>query len=163
MRATMTLLKRFAVLLGVWLILTANAPSAWLVGLATAAAGAALSLRLLPAGTMQIQLGGLFALLPGFLWGSFRGGLDVAWRAFNPRLPLRPGWIRYPLRLPGGAARVSLGNLLSLMPGTLGAGCGRDRLYVHCLDTDQPVAQLIAAEEQRIAQSLGIELESAHE
>ncbi len=162
MNAILNFLQRFALLFTVWLILTANAPSAWGVGLLVAIGAALLSRRLLPPARDGVRALALLALLPGFLWGSFRGGVDVARRAFNPRLPLQPGWIRYPLRLQGSTARVSLGNMLSLMPGTLGAGCAGDVLLVHCLDGDLAGSSTIALEEDRIARSLGILLEPAN-
>lgn len=101
----------------------------------------------------------VFRLAPGFAWVSLLGGLDVAWRAFHPRLPLNPRWVVYPVRLPPGAARVSLGNELSLMPGTLAAGGQGDTLYVHCLDGDRPVEGQIAEEERRVAETIGMTLE----
>ena len=159
----MNLLQRFAFLLVVWLILTANAPSAWVVGVFVSAGATWLSLRLLPPARLGVRPTAVLALLPGFLWGSFRGGIDVARRAFDPRLRLNPCWIRYPLRLQGGSARVSLGNMLSLMPGTLGAGCSGDALLVHCLDDDLAGSATIAGEEARIARSLGIGLEPAND
>ncbi|MFU8817929.1 MAG: Na+/H+ antiporter subunit E, partial [Pseudomonadales bacterium] len=91
---------------------------------------------------------------------SLRGGIDVARRAFHPRVPVAPIWYNYPLRLPPGAARVSLGNLLSLMPGTLAAGEHRESLFIHCLDGSQSLGPKIAQEEARIARSIGIRLEN---
>lgn len=155
-------LKRFILLFGLWLVLTGNDPSAWLVGALVAAAAAFLSLRLLPPeGGREVRLATTLRLVPGFAWASLLGGIDVAWRAFHPRLPLKPNWIAYPTRLPPGATRVSLGNQLSLMPGTLAAGGRGESLYIHCLDSDQPVAAQIAAEEQRIAESIGVKLDAA--
>jgi multicomponent Na+:H+ antiporter subunit E len=152
-------LKRFALLLGVWVVLTLNAPSAYPVGVLAAAVATAISLRLLPPAGRQVRLGAVLRLAPGFVWRSLLGGLDVAWRAFHPRLPLNPRWIAYPTRLPPGAARVSLGNELSLMPGTLAAGGRDDALLIHCLDGAQPVERSIAEEEARVAEAVGAMLE----
>lgn len=154
-----TLATRFVLLFGIWLVITGFAASAWPVGALAAAAGAVLSRSLLPPRPAWPAPGALLRLLAGFVWGSIRGGFDVAARAFHPRTPLRPAWLEYRLRLPEGPARVSLGNLLSLMPGTLGAGCKRDLLYVHCLDREHADVTAIAAEEARIAATLGIQLE----
>lgn len=155
----MIVLKRFALLAGLWLVLTANDPAAWPLGAATAAAGTALSLRLLPATGRGVRLVATLGLAPGFVAGSLRGGIDVAWRAFHPRLPLKPGWLRYPVRLPSGPPRAALGGELSLMPGTLAAGDDGPSLLVHCLDRDRPVAEEVAAEERRMAAAIGIALE----
>jgi multicomponent Na+:H+ antiporter subunit E len=154
-------LKRFALLLGLWIVLTLNEPSAYLVGALAAAVAAAISMHLLPPVGRQVRLVTVLRQAPGFAWRSLLGGLDVAWRAFHPRLPLNPRWIAYPIRLPPGAARVSLGNELSLMPGTLAAGVRDDALYIHCLDGDQPVEEYIAEEERRVAAAIGMTLEKS--
>ncbi|MBX3706123.1 MAG: Na+/H+ antiporter subunit E [Pseudomonadales bacterium] len=157
-----TLATRFVLLFGIWLVITGFAASAWPVGAIAAATGTVLSRSLLPRGHAWPAPGPLLRLLAGFLWGSIRGGFDVASRAFHPRAPLRPAWLEYRLRLPEGPARVSLGNLLSLMPGTLCAGCKRELLYVHCLDREHADLTAIATEEARIAATLGIQLEPRH-
>lgn len=41
----------------------------------------------------------VMGVVPFFLWHSLNGGVDVAWRAFHPRLPITPELIEYPLRL----------------------------------------------------------------
>jgi multicomponent Na+:H+ antiporter subunit E len=154
--------KRFLLLFGLWVVLTLNDPSAWIVGALAAAAATGISLRLMPTRGHELRLFKALTLLPGFLWRSLLGGVDVAWRAFHPRMPLRPKWIRYPVRLPSGGPRVSLGNELSLMPGTLAAGTVGNVLLVHCLDGTQPIEAQIAAEEARIAGSIGLPLERSH-
>ena len=75
-------------------------------------------------------------------------GVDVARRALDPRLPLRPGFVTYAPRLPPGSARDGFCALASLMPGTLPVGTNEDgTLLVHCLDIGQPAAAQLAAEE----------------
>lgn len=154
----LVVVKRFVLFAGLWLVLTGNDPGAWLVGLLATAAAVVVSLRLLPPGARRLRLGVAVALLPGFAVESLRGGIDVARRAFHPRVPVEPAWIEYPLRLPRGPARVSLGNLLSLMPGTLAAGERNDALYIHCLDAT--INPKIAREEDRIGRSIGIDMDA---
>ncbi|MCZ7659931.1 MAG: Na+/H+ antiporter subunit E [Xanthobacteraceae bacterium] len=156
MAAASTFLRRLALLAGVWLVLTENQPSAWLVGALAAGAGAAISLRLLPPQQRRVRLARVLRLAPGFVGGSLLGGIDVARRVFQPRMPLDPGWLSYRTRLPAGAPRVALGAEISLMPGTLAAGMHGDLLHVHCLDRRLPVAAFIAHEEARIARSIGV-------
>lgn len=154
-------LKRFALLLALWVVLTLNEPSAYLVGVLASAAASAISMRLLPLAGRQVPLVTVFRLAPGFAWRSLLGGLDVAWRAFCPRLPLSPRWLTYRIRLPPGAARVSFSHELSLMPGTLAAGGRDDALYIHCLNGNQPVEEYIAEEERRLAKAIGTILEKS--
>lgn len=154
-------LKRFALLFVFWLTLTANDPSAWAIGAPASAVAATLSLRLLPPPGRGARLFVLLALTPGFAWRSLLGGLDVAARAFHPRLPISPAWLVYPSRLPPGAPIVWLGNLVSLVPGTLAAGGSGRVLYVHCLDSEGPAGARVAAEEHRIARSVGLTLDGS--
>jgi multicomponent Na+:H+ antiporter subunit E len=145
------ILKRFVMFLALWLVLSGGAISGLPFGIVTAAVAAWTSLRLLPADGRRIRLHSAVLMLPGFLWRSIRGGVDVAWRAFHPKLPVAPGWLLWRTRLPEGGPRVTLGSELSLLPGTLVAGSRGDVLYVHCLDTTKDVAGEMAAEEARIA------------
>ncbi|WP_041717896.1 Na+/H+ antiporter subunit E [Alkalilimnicola ehrlichii MLHE-1] len=75
--------------------------------------------------------------LPGFglyfVDRSVRGGVDVAWRALQPTMPLQPQWRVRPLRLPAGGPRSLLVSVISLMPGTLCAELVDDELVVHAL------------------------------
>lgn len=153
------LLRRLVLLFGLWLVLTANESSAWPVGILASAIATIISLRLLPPQAQTVRLGIAFRLLPGFVWDSFLGGLDVASRAVHPRLPVHPAWIIHRSRLPSGVPRLALGNVLSLMPGTLAAGSYGDSLLIHCLDRKQPIKDHVDREEARIARSIGIALD----
>jgi multicomponent Na+:H+ antiporter subunit E len=122
------------------------------VGLIAATLATRASLRLLPPAPGRLRLGPLARLVGRFLGQSIVGGLDVARRAFDPRLPLNPGYLHYPSRLPDGTQRAVYGALTSLIPGTLPVGSGPDgALVYHCLDLDQPVAKGLARDETLLA------------
>src|SRR5262245_34556489 len=89
-----------------------------------------------------------------FLYQSVIAGGDVAGRALDPRLPLRPGFVTYPVRFPPGTARNTFTTLTSLLPGTVPAGDDGGQLIYHCLDVDQPVVSQLAAEEAALSQAL---------
>jgi multicomponent Na+:H+ antiporter subunit E len=83
-------------------------------------------------------------------------GVDVACRAFDPRLPLAPGLVEHPTHLPPGLAREAFRAAMSLQPGALPVSAGRDGSIVfHCLDIEEPVAVHLAAEEARFRRILG--------
>ncbi len=146
--------KRLVLLGLVWLALTGGHPEALVLGLAAVPAAAALSLRLLPPGARRVSLAVLARLAPGFLARSVLGGVDVARRALDPRMPLAPGWVVVPSRLPAGPARVVVGGEFSLLPGTLVAGSRGGDLLVHALDTRQDVAGEIARAETELLAAL---------
>jgi multicomponent Na+:H+ antiporter subunit E len=126
-----------------------------MAGLFAAAIGTWASLSLLPPGQRDFRPVALARLFVRFLWQSIPAGLDVAWRALDPRLPLRPGFAIYRTRLPPGLTRSAFCTVTSLLPGTL--PCGTDeggRLIIHCLDVNQPVAEQLAAEEGRLGRAL---------
>jgi multicomponent Na+:H+ antiporter subunit E len=150
------MLKRFVIFFAVWLILTGASLEGLIVGVLASAASAWVSRALLPVrGDRAVSLVRLLGLAPRFLWRSVVGGVDVAWRALHPRMPLREGWLSYRTRLPPGGARVTLGSEMSLLPGTLAAGSRGDTLHVHCLDTSHNVAAQMSEEEARIAAVAG--------
>ena len=114
------------------------------------------SLRLLPPGRWRVSPLGLARLALRFPRQSVMAGVDVARRALDPRLPLRPGFVTYRRGLPPGPARDAFCALASLLPGTLPVGTNEDgTLLVHCLDVEQPVAAQLAAEEALFVRALG--------
>jgi len=114
------------------------------------------SLRLLPPGRARFSPIAVARLVSRFLRQSIVAGADVAWRALDPRLPLRPGFIVYPPHLPPGPALDAFCALTSLAPGTLPAGADdTGAIVVHCLDVGQPVASNLAADEELFTRALG--------
>lgn len=144
---------RRAALLGLmWFALVGPDAGAVLPGLLAVGGATWLSLRLLPP-VSALRAWRFLLMLPPFLWRSLVGGVDVARRAFDPRLPLKPGWMEAPCHL-GGGGRAVLGGGFSLMPGTLVAGTRQGRLLVHCLDTSQPVLRAVAEDEAALARAI---------
>jgi multicomponent Na+:H+ antiporter subunit E len=152
------LLERLALFAGVWIVLTGGAGKPFLALVAIGAA-ALVSLRMLPPGGRRIAPVAMGRFLAGFLARSVAGGVDVAWRALHPRMPLAPGWRVLPTGLPEGGARVAFETELSLLPGTLSAGSHGDAILVHCLDVRGDVPGAARAEEARLAAALGADAE----
>jgi multicomponent Na+:H+ antiporter subunit E len=137
-----------------WIVLIGADASQLAVGLVTAAAATWLSLRLLPPGAMVARPAALPALALRFVWLSVVAGWDVARRALDPRMPLRPGFVTYPVRFPPGPARIVFSTFTSLLPGTVPAGDDGAALLYHCLDVEQPIASQLAAEEAMLSRTL---------
>ena len=147
---------RFAGFFGFWLVLSGVKPVDLLVGALAAMAANWVSLRALPPGQWSFRPGVFVRFVARFLRQSIGAGIDVAWRALDPRLPLRPGFVVYRSQLPVGAARNAFCTVTSLLPGTLPCGSDQgDGLLIHCLDTDQPVCAQLAAEETLFVQIAG--------
>lgn len=141
--------------LGVWIVVDQSAkPSHLVVGLLASAAAAWASVRLLPPASGRVRMGALVLLLPRFLWQSLVAGLDVARRAFAPRLDLQPGFVEYRTQLPPGSARSAFELIASLMPGSVASDEREQIIEFHCLDVRQPVAEQLAAEERSYAKAL---------
>lgn len=153
-----SLLARGLLLGAAWWAAVEGEVGSWtLSGVAVLAAGLA-SLALIPPGSWRWRPAGLARFLPFFLAQSLRGGADVAARAFHPRLPVLPGTIDYPVRLPEGPARVFFVTVLSLLPGTLSARLRGDVLRVHLLHRGVPARGRIEELEARVADLYGISL-----
>lgn len=149
-------LARAAGFLAFWLILSGFTAADIPVGMLAAAIAAWTSLRLLPSGQQRLRPALLFRLLLRFLYQSIVAGIDTAWRALDPRMPLQPGTVLYRPASPPGATRSGFCAMASLQPGLLPSGLneGGD-LVVHCLDVRWPVAQQLAAEEARFVRAIG--------
>src|SRR5262249_51723272 len=127
-------LVRATLLFGVWLIIAGIAPRDVLVGALATVAATWASLRLLPPGQWRLRPVALARLVFRFLWQSIYAGIDVAMRALDPRLPLRPGFVVFPARIPLGPRRDAFCTMTSLLPGTLPVDSGPARIVFHCLD-----------------------------
>ena len=150
-------IPRAAGFLGLWLVLTGADPADLLVGIVATAAATWTSLRLLPPPSWRLRPLALARLAVRGLWQAVVGGVDVARRALHPGLPLRPGFVNYPVRLAAGPARDLFRTLASLVPGSVPMEVVEGRgMLVHCLDTGQPVATTLATEEALLTHALGI-------
>jgi multicomponent Na+:H+ antiporter subunit E len=139
-----------------WAVLFGLNFRALIVGILAALITTSVSLRLLPTGQWRLQPIALMHLIFQFLQQSISAGVDVAWRALDPRLPLRPGFVIYRTGIPPGLTRNMFCTITSLLPGTL--PCGTDAngdLIVHCLDTSQPVTEGLAAQEASLLRAVG--------
>jgi len=139
-----------------WLVLTDADTGDLAAGLAAAVAATWASLRLMPAQQWSLRPIKLAEFVLHFLRQSIVAGVDVAQRALDPRLRLRPGFVVYHAHLPPGTARDAFCAIMSLLPGTLPCGPAEGNgLTVHCLDVTQPVVEQLAAEEALCMQTLG--------
>ena len=140
----------------VWLVLDGVKLAGLLIGLPAAALAAWVSIRLFPPSRTRPRLPGLLSLGWHFLWNSIVAGVDVAIRAFHPRLPLHTGFVTCECRIPAGSRRDLFLSMSSLMPGSLPVAEDEDgRIVLHCLDTEQPLAGQMADHEARLVRALG--------
>lgn len=152
--AMRTAIVRGAGFLVLWVVLIGLDPTDAVVGVFTAAAATWVSLRLLPPGSHRLRLAALPRLALRFLWQSVIAGVDVARRAFDPRMPLKTGFVLYPTRYPRGPGRNAFASMTSLLPGTVPAEDDAQGLLYHCLDVEQPIAEQLASEEQALSRTL---------
>jgi multicomponent Na+:H+ antiporter subunit E len=139
-----------------WLILYGIKPGDLPIGIVAVIIATWASQRLLPLGSRILRPIPLVRLVLRFLRQSIVAGIDVAWRALDPRMPLRPGFVIYQSRFPVGPTQNTFCTMTGLLPGTL--PCGSDEngdLVIHCLDVNQPVLEQLAAEEAVLRQVLG--------
>jgi multicomponent Na+:H+ antiporter subunit E len=148
-------LLRASALLGLWLVLCGAEPSNLAAGVVAAAAATWMSLHLLPPGTSRPSPVALAGLVLHCLGQSVIAGTDVAWRALDPRLPLKPGFVPYQVLSLSDAARNAFAMLTSLLPGTVPIEEKGGQLVYHCLDVDQPIALQLGAEEAALSRALG--------
>jgi multicomponent Na+:H+ antiporter subunit E len=138
-----------------WLLLMQSMKAADVaVGLLACVGATWTSLRLMPPSSGCVNFSKLLALLPHFLWESVLAGVDVARRAFHPRMPLSPGFVTCPLSFPPGFARNTFATITSLLPGSVPADETEDVLVYHCLDDTSPVVEQLWKEETLLARAL---------
>jgi multicomponent Na+:H+ antiporter subunit E len=134
-----------------WVVVTGGNPGDLAAGAVAVLAASWASLHLLRPGTSRVRPAVLARFVLRFLCQSVVAGVDVARKALDPRLPLNPGFVLYPVRLPPGPGRNMFTALMSLLPGTVPTGSAEGGLFIHCLDVGQPVAAQLAEEEALFA------------
>ena len=147
---------RAAGFLAFWLLLSgadlADLPAAIVAVVAATWA----SLRLMPQQRWSVRPAKLIKLVLRFFRQSILAGIDVALCAFNPRLPLRPGFVVHQPHLSPGPKQNTFYAITSLQPGTLPSGPAEGGgVAIHCLDVTQPVVEQLAMEETLFIQALG--------
>jgi len=139
-----------------WLILAGFDVADLIAGVLAAMLATCASLRLMPPGQWRFRPIKLTTFVLRFLFQSITAGIDVAWRALHPRMPLQPGFVTYRTRISQAPTLSAFCTVSSLLPGTL--PCGNDAgdgLAIHCLDVTQPAADQLATEESLFAEALG--------
>lgn len=154
-----SVLTRLLVFGALWWALTEGDTYNWWLGAIMVLLATATSVVMLP--PLPFRPLGAIRFLPFFIRQSVKGGTDVARRAFNPALPLDPGFMEVALRLPEGPARVVLAITLSLLPGTVSVELRQDYLRIHALDRSMPIEQTVRAGEERMAAMFATRLRGA--
>lgn len=156
-----SVLLRAAIFLALWLVLTLGNPADLPAGILASIAATWTSLYLLPASEVRLSLPASIKFALHFFYQSVVAGVDVARRALDPRLPLRPGYVRFQCRLAQGPARSTFCTLASLLPGTVPAASNQSGVVmIHCLDVGQPVVAQLTEDEHLFRRALGEEREN---
>ncbi len=163
-RSRRRVLVPFALLLGFWLVLTPDrsAPSL-AVGAAVAAAITAFCRDIL---FTQAELPlyhprtwpRYLALFGRLLLEIVKANIEVAGTVLNPRLPIRPQFVKIPLTAETEFNRTVYANCITITPGTLAVDLGKDHMLVHALTDDaarQVSENFIAPKLQAIENSVG--------
>ncbi len=143
-----------------WLLVEGRIDGLWFA--APVILAAFLARRALPIPLARTRMHPIKALLflPWFVRSSVAAGWDVAWRALSPKLPIRPFFVTYPLRVRSTSARAFLSQAISLMPGTLTCWASDEFLVVHALcGSEEKVAADTADLEERVAAIYGEDME----
>lgn len=150
-----TALVRGLMFAALWLVLMPSAkPVDLAFGVFSSVAATWTSLHLLPREAGHLRLRALLAFVPHFLWQSVLAGVDVARRALDPRMPMRPGFVSCPVGFPPGLARNEFASIMSLLPGSVPVGETEASIIYHCVDVSEPLAQHMAEEEQLLRAAL---------
>ncbi len=85
----------------------------------------------------NIKIHAALRFIPFFMTQSFSGGIDVAKRAFSPKVKLKPLFIKYKLKSNHYLSNVLFASSISLFPGTISAKIEEDYLLLHILHDDK--------------------------
>jgi multicomponent Na+:H+ antiporter subunit E len=134
MNSRVTILKAVA-LFGVWLLL-AQTFDPFYVGLGLVASIAVARLNSGHARPSGAKIHWVQAALyvPWLFWKVLQSGLHLSYLILHPRLPIDPQLIRYHTKLCKPLGIVTLGNSVTLTPGTITAEVNSNEIVVHAID-----------------------------
>ncbi|GAB6059092.1 Na+/H+ antiporter subunit E [Desulfonatronum parangueonense] len=128
--------KRFTLFLLLWMVLNEGIFRYPFLAVAGIGAATLFSLHLWPGRLLRLNWRVLPGLVIYFIRSSLKGGLDIAYRAVSPAMPLRPDLIRMESRLDNEAGVVLMTWMISLMPGTASINLERRvHLTIHVVDS----------------------------
>jgi len=81
----------------------------------------------------SLSWGRLLIYIPWLIWQVIIASLQVAYVVLHPKMPINPSLLKFKTKLPNIAARVILGNSITLTPGTLTINIDDDEFLVHAL------------------------------
>ncbi|MBE0476337.1 MAG: Na+/H+ antiporter subunit E [Coriobacteriia bacterium] len=154
---TLRVLRRSLGLGVLWWVVAEGDASSLQFGIPTVLLASAASVGLTPARSWRLRLSRVPRFVAYFAAQSAVGGVDVALRALRPSMPLAPGTVVYPLRLPSVPPRVLMADVLSLLPGTLSVGLTEEVLIVHVLDVGTDLVGPTRRLEDEIAALFGLQ------
>jgi multicomponent Na+:H+ antiporter subunit E len=133
---------QFVVLFGLWLLLSGHFDFFHItVGFFSALAVTLVHIRLNRflyykkriAEGHHLNWGRLMLYIPWLIWEIIVASIQVAYVVLHPRTPINPSLVKFKTKLPNIAARVILGNSITLTPGTLTIRIEDDEFLVHAL------------------------------
>lgn len=151
--------RRAAALFALWVVVNGSGAADLPVGVVAAGLGSWASLVLAPGGQARLRPLAIARLVLRFPYQALRAGIDVAWRALAPGLPIRPGLIVHDTQLEPGSMRAAFATYASLLPGTVPVGPAPDGrgLLIHALDAGPAAAASLAHEEALFARGVGLD------
>jgi multicomponent Na+:H+ antiporter subunit E len=142
---------RWGLLFFLWLVLSEGSLNGLWLGILTVTLAWAVADRQLSGATEEIKPGGLPAFFLFFAIQSLFGGLDVARRAFSPRLKVNPGVVRLELRMSREKARFFYSLVIGLFPGSVCTRLEADFIEVHVLDRSPEVIENLRQAERKVS------------
>ncbi len=149
---------RVIAFLALWLVVSGFSIPNLTVGTVVAIGTTWASLAILPCAEGSHSFSTWITLVLRMPFQALVAGVDVARRALDPALPLRPGFVAYSTNLPKGTAQDAFAALAALQPGSVPIRSDAQGTFdVHCLDVGLPIASTLAQEEAEFHKALGLE------
>lgn len=111
--------------------------------------------RRVPIFTFSVPWPRFVAYLPWLIGQIVIANLQVASVVLHPRLPITPVVVRFPTRLRGDLAQTTLGNSITLTPGTITLDVDGEEFVVHALTREAAREVLSRKMERRVARAFG--------
>jgi len=92
----------------------------------------------------------IFMYVPLFIYKLVIANIQVALIILNPKLPVKPGFVRVRTAIESDLGKLTLANSITLTPGTLSMDVKDDEILVHWVKVDEDKTAKISLDFEKV-------------
>jgi multicomponent Na+:H+ antiporter subunit E len=92
----------------------------------------------------------LFIYIPLFIYKLIVANVQLAMIVLNPKLPIKPGFVRVRTAIDSDLGKLILANSITLTPGTLSMDIVKDEILIHWVKVEEGKASKVSLDFEKV-------------